>query len=183
MTRMELGSRVADRRPIPATEFSEYLVGETPAIRAIRDQIKALASTDYSVLIEGETGTGKDVAAFLLHANGPRSKKPYVVVDCAVLPETLFESEVFGHGRGAFTGADGEKAGLFEGANQGTLFLDEIGELPLTMQAKLLRVLETGTFQRLGTVRPSKVDARVVAATNQDLSRMVSDGKFRADLY
>jgi two-component system response regulator HydG len=135
------------------------------------------------VLITGETGTGKELVARALHRSGPRSGKRFVAINCSAVVETLFESELFGHCRGAFTGATDNKPGLFEVANGGTLFLDEIGELPAVMQAKLLRVLETGEVQRVGSVSPVKVDVHVIAATNRDLRAESTAGRFRSDLF
>jgi transcriptional regulator with GAF, ATPase, and Fis domain len=139
--------------------------------------------TDSTVLLIGETGTGKEVIARVLHAHGPRHDHPLVCVNCAALPPTLIESELFGHERGAFTGAVAMRPGRFQLAHRGTLFLDEIGELPLELQSKLLRVLEHGEFERLGSSNTQKVNVRIVAATNRDLARAVADGEFREDLY
>jgi two-component system response regulator AtoC len=168
------------------------LIGESPAIQNLRMQIGRIAqlgsmtdATPPTVLIVGETGTGKDVAARLLHAScqDGNSNKPFVHVDCASLPAELIESELFGHEKGAFTNAFGARPGLIEAAEDGTLFLDEIGELPLTLQAKLLNVLERRKVRRLGSTKERNVPARIIAATNRDLHEMVNAGKFRSDLY
>jgi DNA-binding NtrC family response regulator len=167
------------------------LLGESPAMQSVKSQIKRIAqlvSTDSvppTVLIGGETGTGKDVAARLMHLSGPdkHHDKPFVHVDCASLPAELIESELFGHEKGAFTGAINTRPGLIEAAEDGTLFLDEIGELPLTLQAKLLNVLERRVVRRIGSTKERAVPARFVAATNRDLHEMSLQGKFRQDLY
>jgi two-component system response regulator AtoC len=166
------------------------LIGESPAIQSLRLQISRIAElgakyevTPPTVLITGETGTGKDVAARLLHASSPNSDKPFVHVDCASLPADLIEAELFGHEKGAFTGATNARPGLIEAAEDGTLFLDEIGELPLALQAKLLNVLERRVVRRLGSTKERAVPARIVAATNRDLHEMSQAGKFRSDLY
>lgn len=158
------------------------LIGESRAMGDLRAAIDQLAGIPSSVLVAGESGTGKELVARQLHDRGPRARYPFVTVNGAALPESLAESELFGHEKGAFTGADRTRAGAFEAANRGTLFLDEIGELPLPTQAKLLRVLEAGTLTRLGSTREIRVDVRIVAATNRDLDREVRDGRFREDL-
>ena len=159
------------------------LVGDSPAMRSLRDAIARVAPVPSSVLIVGESGTGKELVARELHRKGPGAKTPLVAVNSAALPEQLVESELFGHERGAFTGADRLRRGAFENAGAGTLFLDEIGELPLPAQAKLLRVLEERKVTRVGGERAMPVTARVVAATNRDLEREVEAGRFRQDLY
>jgi transcriptional regulator with PAS, ATPase and Fis domain len=164
------------------TELGE-LVGASVAMRAVYAVLERAARTDTTVLVVGETGTGKDVAARSLHALSPRAKGPFVPVDCGAIPENLIESELFGHVRGAFTGAVANRRGAFEEAHGGTLFLDEIGEMPLAMQAKLLRALETRTIRRVGAAQPTTVDVRIVAATNRPLARAVNEGLFREDLY
>jgi DNA-binding NtrC family response regulator len=166
------------------------LIGASPAIESLRLQIARIAqlsntndATPPTVLITGETGTGKDVVARLLHASCANSNKPFVHIDCASLPAELMESELFGHEKGAFTNAVGARSGLIEAAEDGTLFLDEIGELPLSLQAKLLNVLERRVVRRLGSTKERNVPARIIAATNRDLHEMVDAGKFRSDLY
>jgi len=166
------------------------LIGDSPAMESVRQQISRIAqlsamtdATPPTVLIVGETGTGKDVAARFLHATCANSDRPFVHVDCASLPAELIESELFGHEKGAFTNAVGARPGLIESAEDGTLFLDEIGELPLSLQAKLLNVLERRKVRRLGSTKERPVPARMIAATNRDLREMVNEGRFRSDLY
>jgi two-component system nitrogen regulation response regulator NtrX len=159
------------------------LVGDSPPMRSLRDAIARVAPIPSSVLIAGESGTGKELVARELHRLGPGEKTPLVAVNSAALPEQLVESELFGHERGAFTGADRLRRGAFENAGSGTLFLDEVGELPLPAQAKLLRVLEDRKVMRVGGDRAIVITARVVAATNRDLDREVEAGRFRQDLY
>ena len=159
------------------------MVGRGPAMQEVFSLIRRLAPHVRTALITGDTGTGKELVARALHKLGPRSTKRFVTVNCSAVVETLFESELFGHVRGAFTGATDHKAGLFETADGGTLFLDEVGELPVPVQSKLLRVLEEGEVQRVGSLEPRKIDVRVVAATNRDLLTEVAAGRFRNDLY
>jgi DNA-binding NtrC family response regulator len=159
------------------------MVGRSPVMQDVFALVRRLAPHVRSALISGETGTGKELVARALHKLGPRSAKRFVTVNCSAVVETLFESELFGHVRGAFTGATDHKAGLFEAADGGTLFLDEVGELPLPVQAKLLRVLEEGEVQRVGSLDAKRVDVRVIAATNRDLEAAQKEGKFRKDLY
>lgn len=159
------------------------IIGRTPAMRRIYQRIEKVADKPTTVLITGESGTGKELVASALHDNSSRSAQPFIRVNCGAIPENLFESELFGHEKGAFTGAANSKPGRFELADGGTLFLDEIGELPLSMQVKLLRILQERTFERVGGVRSRTVDVRLVAATNRDLLQEVRAGKFREDLY
>jgi formate hydrogenlyase transcriptional activator len=159
------------------------LIGSSPRFRAVLDDINIVAPVDCAVLIQGETGTGKEVIAKAIHDNSPRRHNPFVAINCAAIPSGLLESELFGHERGAFTGAVTQTLGRFQSADRGTLFLDEIGDLPLELQPKLLRVLQEQQFERLGGRQTQKVDVRVIAATNQELSSMVQERKFRADLY
>lgn len=161
----------------------EGIIGQSQEMQEIIEKVRLLAPSRASVLILGESGTGKELIARAIHRNGPRRKRPFVAVHCAAVPETLLESELFGHEKGAFTGAIARKTGYFEQAHGGTLFLDEIGEIPLSMQVKLLRVLETLEFRRVGGVDSIRVDVRFVAATNRDLAEEVRKGNFREDLY
>ncbi|HVJ24959.1 MAG TPA: sigma-54 dependent transcriptional regulator, partial [Burkholderiales bacterium] len=166
----------------PATEEVD-LVGASPALAKLKSQIAQFAAAPYPVLIEGESGSGKELAAARLHRLSPRARAPYFSLNCAAISPQLVEPTLFGHAKGAFTGAAAGKAGFFEEAADGTLFLDEIGELPLEMQAKLLRVLENGEYQRVGETQRRTARCRVIAATNRDLRRAVREGAFRADLY
>src|SRR6201993_2741428 len=159
------------------------IVGTSRALRAVLDQVRIVAPTDSTVLIEGETGTGKEVIANAIHENSNRRSRPFIKLNCAAIPLGLLESELFGHEKGAFTGAVMQKLGRFETANGGTLFLDEIGDIPLELQAKLLRVLQEQEFERLGSTHTRRVDVRMVAATNQNLARRVAEKQFRMDLY
>src|ERR1700682_1478865 len=161
----------------------EGIVGSSTTLGAVLDQIRTVAPTDATVLIEGETGTGKELIAHAIHTHSRRRDQPFVKLNCAAIPLGLLESELFGHERGAFTGAVAQKIGRFEAANGGTLFLDEIGDIPLELQAKLLRVLQEQEFERLGSTHTHRVNVRVVAATNQDLARLVAEKVFRMDLY
>jgi formate hydrogenlyase transcriptional activator len=162
---------------------AEDIIGRTPALARLLDQIKQVAATNSAVLVTGETGTGKELVARAVHGQSRRRDKPLVIVNCGALTPTLVETELFGHERGAFTGAITRRAGRFELANRGTIFLDEVGELPEEIQVKLLRVLQTGEVQRLGSNETIRVDVRVIAATNRNLEEAVASGRFRADLY
>ncbi|MGM0577665.1 MAG: nitric oxide reductase transcriptional regulator NorR [Myxococcota bacterium] len=159
------------------------LLGLSPLMRQLREEIGVVAASDLTVLVTGETGTGKELVARTLHARSPRAEQPLVYVNCAALPESIAESELFGHVRGAFTGAHADRMGKLELADGGTLFLDEVGELPLSLQPKLLRALQFGEIQRVGSERQRVVDVRVIAATNRDLVAEVEEGRFRPDLY
>lgn len=159
------------------------MVGKSEVFQAVLRNIQIVAPTDATVLIEGETGTGKELVARAIHGLSSRSKRSFVMVNCAAIPPTLLESELFGHEKGAFTGAFAQKIGRYELADQGTLFLDEIGDIPLELQPKLLRVLQEQEFERLGSSRTINVDVRVIAATNRNLTQMLNEGKFRHDLY
>ena len=164
-------------------EGSPEIYGSSAAMQAVRELIARVAPTDATVLITGETGTGKELVARAIHKNSPRAPKPFVAVNCAAFTETLLESELFGHEKGAFTGADRSRQGLFEAAHQGTLFLDEVAEMSPAAQAKLLRVVTDGQVLRVGTTQPRKVDVRLLAATHRDLPQRVREGLFRQDLY
>ncbi len=159
------------------------IVGKNARMQEIYQLIEKVAPTQASVLITGESGTGKELVARATHINSPREKSPFISVNCAALPETLLESELFGHERGAFTGATSMRKGRFELADSGTLFLDEIGDIPLPLQAKLLRVLQERSFERVGGTRPINVDVRIITATNRELKDEVDEGRFREDLY
>ena len=162
--------------------FAE-VVGRSAVLRGVLRQVEIVAATDSGVLIQGETGTGKELIARAIHNLSARRHRPYIKVNCAAIPLGLLESELFGHEKGAFTGAIMRKAGRFEVADKGTLFLDEVGDIPLEVQPKLLRVLQEHEFERLGSARTQQVDVRIVAATHRDLRQMVEDGEFRSDLF
>jgi formate hydrogenlyase transcriptional activator len=165
------------------TQSEHEIVGHSPAFQYVLNQVRIVAKTDSVTLIQGETGTGKEVIAHAIHSQSLRSRGPLVKLNCAAIPGPLLESELFGHERGAFTGAFMQTKGRFQQADQGTLFLDEIGDLPLELQPKLLRALQEQEFERLGGSQTIRVNVRVVAATNQDLSQLVAKKQFRADLY
>jgi two-component system response regulator HydG len=170
--------RVAQGEPA-----AQGLIGRSAAFQRMLELVSRVGPAQASVLLLGESGTGKELVAQAIHEASPRAASPLVVVDCASLPESLFESELFGHERGAFTGASASKPGLVEAASGGTLFLDEVGDIPLPMQVKLLRLLESGTYRRVGSTDLRRTDIRVVSATHRDLKAMVADGRFREDLY
>ena len=176
-------SNVELKRQLDEKFGFEGVIGNSPAMHAVLDRLKQIAPTSATVLITGESGTGKELVAKALHVNSPRRNKPYVALNCAELSENVLESELFGHVKGAFTGADRDRVGRVQYANGGTLFLDEIGDIPMTIQVKLLRVLETGDVIRVGTNEPVKVNVRLVSATNRDLAEEIAAGKFRQDLY
>jgi formate hydrogenlyase transcriptional activator len=159
------------------------VVGRSAALQRTLREVEVVAPTDSGVLILGETGTGKELIARAIHNLSPRRNRPFIKLNCAAIPSGLVESELFGHERGAFTGAIMRKAGRFESADRGTLFLDEVGDIPLELQPKLLRVLQEHEFEKLGSTHTQQVDVRVVAATHRDLKQMVEDGEFRSDLY
>nr|WP_154664863.1 nif-specific transcriptional activator NifA [Allorhizobium undicola] len=173
--RNDIGGRLPDK--------IDWIVGESPAVKAVLTIVSAVAPTNTTVLLRGESGTGKEFFAQAIHELSPRKKKPFVRLNCAALPEGVLESELFGHEKGAFTGAISQRAGRFELANGGTLLLDEIGEISPAFQAKLLRVLQEGELERVGGTRTLKVDVRLICATNKDLETAVANGEFRADLY
>jgi DNA-binding NtrC family response regulator len=172
-----LKEELAERRGAPR------IIGEDGKLRQVSQQLHRAAATDATVLLEGESGTGKELFARALHALSPRTDGPFVAINCAAIPETLLETELFGHEKGAFTGASQRKPGRFELAHRGTLFLDEIGDLPLALQAKILRALEQKQFERVGGTQSLHVDVRVVAATNRNLKQRVGERQFREDLY
>jgi formate hydrogenlyase transcriptional activator len=161
----------------------EQVIGKSPALETVLEQVECVAPTDSTVLIQGETGTGKELIARAIHNISSRCGRPFVKLNCAAIPLDLLESELFGHEKGAFTGAIAQKLGRFETADKGTLFLDEVGDIPLALQPKLLRVLQEQEFERLGGTRTHQVDVRLVAATNRDLTEMVKRSGFRSDLY
>ena len=161
----------------------EQIIGNSPALEAVLEQVERVAPTGSTVLIQGETGTGKELIAHAIHNLSSRCGRPFVRLNCAAIPLDLLESELFGHEKGAFTGAIAQKVGRFELADKGTLFLDEVGDIPPALQPKLLRVLQEQEFERLGSTRTHQVDVRLVAATNRDLTEMVNRAEFRSDLY
>ena len=173
----------AKQAPVEEMGANGDIVGHAPSLTRALQRARAAASTGADVLIEAESGTGKELLARFIHEASDRNNKPFIAVNCAAVPEALLESELFGHGRGAFTGAVGARPGKFELADGGTILLDEIGEMPLNLQPKLLRVLQEREFERLGETRPVRVDIRVIATTNVSLTALVGRGQFRADLY
>jgi len=171
------------RDPVPLADRFNKIVGESESMQRAYKLTGRAAASDATVLIRGESGTGKELIARAVHVNSPRREKAFVKVDCAALPASLIENELFGHEKGAYTGADQRAEGKFDAAQGGTIFLDELGELPTPVQGKLLRVLQDREFDRVGGAKPVKVDVRVVAATNRDLEKMIEEGRFRSDLY
>jgi formate hydrogenlyase transcriptional activator len=174
---------VMNPRPDQAERTFERIIGNSAALESVLEQVEQVAPTDSTVLIEGETGTGKELIAHALHNASQRCGRAFIKFNCAAIPLDLLESELFGHEKGAFTGAIAQKIGRFEMADKGTLFLDEVGDIPAALQPKLLRVLQEQEFERLGSGRTHKVDVRLVAATNRNLERMLARGQFRSDLY
>ena len=173
-----------DPLPVPRThEHARGLIGRSPSFLAMMEMVARVAPADAAVLLQGESGTGKELVANAIHQLSRRIEKPFVAVDCSGLAETLFESELFGHERGAFTGAVTRKTGLIEAASGGTLFLDEVGDIPLSIQVKLLRLLETGTFRRVGSTELRQADIRIISATHRPLAEMLAAGTFRQDLF
>ena len=166
-----------------AESSPEELVGNSPALKEIVELISRVSGTDANILITGESGTGKELVAQAIHRRSERRSRPFIPIDCAALPENLLESELFGYEKGAFSGAAGSKPGLFESAEGGTLFLDEIGEIPLTMQAKLLRAIQERQVRRLGSTKLISIDVRILSATNRDLKKRAAEGAFRDDLF
>ncbi|MCB0342328.1 MAG: sigma-54-dependent Fis family transcriptional regulator [Pseudobdellovibrionaceae bacterium] len=179
---LEVENRQLKKVLVKENSYSN-LVGNTDSMHQLFEMIQRVAQTPTNVLITGESGTGKEMIAKAIHFNGPLKDKAFIPVNCGAIPENLIESEIFGHKKGSFTGAVADKAGLFEAANGGTLFLDEVGELPLSMQVKLLRALQEKVIRRVGAVDDTKIDARIIAATNRNLHEMVEDGTFRQDLF
>lgn len=179
----EMRIELQDLRERVGRKDSSLLLGESEVIESVRSTIERVAQTKGTVLITGESGTGKEVAARLVHMQSHESRKKFVAINCAAIPENLLESELFGHRKGAFTGAVTEKEGLFKIANGGTLFLDEIGEMPRSLQAKLLRVLQEREITPVGDTKPQKIDVRLIVATNRDLKQEVENGNFRQDLF
>jgi formate hydrogenlyase transcriptional activator len=176
---VRFGSGDQDRNP----RRFEQIIGNSPALESVLEQVEQVAPTDSTVLIQGETGTGKELIARAIHNLSARCGRPFIKLNCAAIPFDLLESELFGHERGAFTGAIAQKIGRFELADKGTLFLDEVGDIPPGLQPKLLRVLQEQEFERLGSTRTHQVDVRLVAATNRNLADMVKRNEFRSDLY
>ena len=179
-----VGEEAADvTETLEQSELPIKIIGDGTAMKEVLSLVRRIAPTHWTVLVRGETGTGKELIARLIHLLSPRSEKPFIEVNCAAIPENLFESELFGHEKGAFTGATSGRKGRFELARDGSLFLDEIGEMPLNLQAKILRSLQENRISRVGSEKEIPIDVRVVAATNRDLKNMVADGTFREDLF
>jgi two-component system response regulator PilR (NtrC family) len=179
---LETEVRILKKELVKEYSF-QNMIGNSPAMHAIFDLIKRVSQAPTNVLITGESGTGKEVVAKAIHYNGPLKDKPFVTINCGAIPENLMESEMFGHKKGSFTGAITDKVGLFEVADNGTLFLDEVGELPLTIQVKLLRAIQERIIRRVGATDDMKVEVRIIAATNRNLEEMVAKGTFRQDLF
>jgi transcriptional regulator with PAS, ATPase and Fis domain len=182
----EITHYIEKLEPLPGARslaHAQGLIGRSPAFLGMMEMVARVAHSDASVLLQGESGTGKELVANAIHQISRRSTRPFVAVDCSGLAETLFESELFGHERGAFTGAVARKTGLVEAASGGTLFLDEVGDIPLSIQVKLLRLLETGTFRRVGSTELRQAEVRIISATHRPLAEMVADGRFRQDLF
>jgi len=171
------------RRQLSQVVGARNFIGDSPSLRRIMDLLEKVIPTKSNILVLGESGTGKGMIAEVVHYGSPRRDKPFMSINCSAIPETLLESELFGYRKGAFTGASGDKTGLLVMADEGTLFLDEIGDMPLAIQAKVLKVLETGEVLPLGDTRVRKIDVRVIAATNKDIARLISEKLFREDLY
>lgn len=184
LEKTELSKRVTQLEQKVEQKYSfDNIIGTSRIIQAAIDMSRKVAATDTTVLLTGETGTGKEVFAQAIHYGGNRKNKSFVAINCSAFSKDLLESELFGHKAGAFTGALKDKKGLFEEANFGTIFLDEIGEMPMDLQAKILRVLETKEFLKIGETKPTKVDVRIIAATNRELDKEIENGQFRSDLY
>ena len=181
---LELGSLRRENRQLrSALETRHQVVGDATGLKRVMDQVRKAAPTNATVLILGESGAGKELIARAIHRNSLRAKERFIQVNCAAIPEELIESELFGHERGAFTGATEKQTGKFEQADRGTIFLDEVGDMSPKTQAKVLRVLQEGEVERLGSAKTIKVDVRVIAATNKDLEAEIAEGRFREDLY
>ena len=182
----EITHYIEKLEPLPGARslaHAQGLIGRSPAFLRMMEMVARVAPSEASVLLQGESGTGKELVANAIHQISRRSARPFVAVDCSGLAETLFESELFGHERGAFTGAVARKIGLIEAASGGTLFLDEVGDIPLSIQVKLLRLLETGTFRRVGSPELRQAEVRIISATHRPLTEMIADGRFRQDLF
>lgn len=180
---MSLSNIAAKAAPAKPTVIEEYLIGDSAPMMLLRDMVRRVANSSASVMICGASGSGKEVVARAIHASSVRAPKPYVALNCGAIPAELIESELFGHERGAFTGAQARRTGHFENADKGTLFLDEIGDMRFDMQVKLLRVLEDGLITRVGGGSPLPVDVRIISATHQNIEQAITDGRFREDLF